>query len=211
MSNITNPQIPTLVKDGTSKNTSSSKKPKKDPKEAQEKRKPNPLPYVITFLILFLVALGVLTWVLDGYNKVHKCSTFPNIWCWNDFQCQNPCSKQPCTTGSTEQCAFSNIPPGITGAIQSAPVSNCFLSPNSSTGPTGGLASCLIGPDSTTSTLCVPNTGVTGTNNLSCNCVAPVQNITSNCYSGCSQNLRQLASQGTTQAVAACKSSQVSS
>lgn len=120
----------------------------------------NPLPYIIVFAILFLVALGILTWVLDVYSKQHSCALHPNIWCSDNWTCNNSCP-----TGSGYNACFNNV--GSTG-----------------------LASCLFGPDSSIATTCLNlPTGTGGTGAAACDCVSGIQQTVSNCFSGCAANL----------------------
>lgn len=119
----------------------------------------DPLPYIIVFAILFLIALGVLTWVLDVWNKQHQCAINPNIWCSDNWTCNTSCP-----TGSPYNACFVNV------------------------GPTG-LASCLYGPNSEIATTCLnPPTGTGGTTATACSCVTSMQQ-TNNCFSGCASNL----------------------
>lgn len=129
-----------------------------------KKKSADPLPYLIVFAILFLILLAVLTWVLDLYNKAHKCPLEPNIWCFDDWVCNNNC------TGGVD--------------AQGRSVSTCF---EQATSPTG-LASCLYGPQSNTASLCfTPPT--TGTGGLACDCTPEMTSTRSNCLSNCPSTL----------------------
>ena len=92
----------------------------------------NPLPYVIIFAILFIIALGVLGWVLDVWYKANQCFLYPNIWCSDNWTCNNSCP-----TGFANSC-FDNV--GPTG------LASCLFGPNAPgaktclSAPTGGLA-----------------------------------------------------------------------
>jgi len=119
----------------------------------------DPLPYIIAFAILFLISLGLLTWVLDVWNKANECAVFPNIWCSDNWTCNNSC---PTGLGFNE--CFNNV--GSTG-----------------------LASCIYGPNSAIATTCFtwPTGGDTGA--VACDCTQPMQQQTNNCFSGCPNSL----------------------
>src|SRR5690606_22735809 len=94
----------------------------------------NPLPYIITFGILVILTLAALTWMLQQWYRETQCVLDPNIWCSDQWTCNNSCP-----TGSSNNECFINL------------------------GPTG-LASCLYGPNSAIATVCfTPPTGGTGT------------------------------------------------
>lgn len=142
-----------------------------------KKNKPNPLPYIIIFAILFLIALGVLTWVLSVFYKSYGCNYYPNIWCSDNWVCQNNC-----TNGI------------ITGT--NIPANSCFTN---ATVP--GLASCLYGPNAPGATVCLnpptngPSTGGTG---LACNCPTGMEGSqVMNCFNGCGSNLDSIQTPGT--------------
>ena len=97
-----------------------------------QKQSADPLPYVIVFAILFFIVLGLLTWVLDQWFKERQCTLFPNIWCSDNWTCNNSC------------------PPGFPG-------NQCFVNP----GPTG-LASCIFGPHAPGATTCLVAPSQTG-------------------------------------------------
>jgi len=141
-----------------------------DRSKTPERTPTNTLPYILLFAILFLVALGVLTWVLDVYNKAHQCSQYPNIWCSDNWTCNNSCGG------------------GITGGYT---VNSCFESVQ----PTG-LASCLYGPNSPTATIClnVPTTGPTvGGTGLACDCPTGMTDPSvMNCFNGCAFDLNSV-------------------
>lgn len=129
----------------------------------------NPLPYVIIFGILIILWLIVLTWTLDVWYKVNQCAIHPNIWCSNNWRCNNSCNDPN--------------------------VNTCFATYG--TGPTG-LAACLIGPDSFAAKYCfvAPTGGASGTtaaDSVSCECTNGMQ-ATNNCFSGCAANLSSLSS-----------------
>ena len=92
----------------------------------------DPLPYIIIFGILFLVALVAFTWMLDMWYKANQCFLYPNIWCSDNWTCNNSC------------------PTGLN-------VSECFIN----LGPTG-LASCLYGPDAPGARVCLTPPSETG-------------------------------------------------
>ena len=148
-----------------------------DNNESKTKKKTaNPLPYIIVFAILFLIILGLLTWVLDIFYKNHQCTLYPNIWCSDNWSCNNVC------------------PGGTSPVANGLPVNPCFGN-TAYVGPTGeggtGLASCIFGPTAMGATACFvtpsggPPTGGTG---LSCDCI-PEMSFTQNCFSGCAINL----------------------
>lgn len=155
------------------------------------KKGPDPLIYIIIFAILFLITLGLLTWVLDVYNKQHQCALDPNIWCADTWTCQNTCDN------SSGTCNATNPVTGLTYEV-----SSCFCT--HATGTTG-LASCLFGPDTQGATTCLnPGTGgETGTGD--CDCPAGIQATQSNCFHNCYQSLSDLAhSQDPNQPVTNC-------
>jgi len=119
----------------------------------------DPLPYIIIFAFLFFIVLGMLTWVLDLIFKQHSCSIYPNIWCSDNWTCNDSCP-----TGSNFNSCFNNI------------------------GPTG-LASCIFGPDSIQGTLCLTVPSVTGGTATSCNCTTGMSQQTNNCLAGCPQTI----------------------
>jgi hypothetical protein len=125
----------------------------------------NPLPYIITFAIMFLIMLAVLTWVLVVYNQMYSCGLNPNIWCFDDWQCNKVCT------------------PDSPGAIGASP---CFSDAAIATGPTG-LYGCVLGPDAAAATYC-NGTGTTDDTQPLCNCPAPVEGV-SNCLTGCATTL----------------------
>lgn len=127
------------------------------------KSPPNPLPYIIIFAVLFLITMAVATWTLDLWYKANQCAIYPNIWCSNNWTCNNSC-----TGGQTGQ------------------YNSCFY--DYGTGTTG-LALCLMGPNSVQGQLCFNPTGPTGS--TSCDCVAPMQSA-NNCLAGCPQNLNAI-------------------
>ena len=97
-----------------------------------EKRKADPLLYIIIFAILFLITLGLLTWVLDVYNKQLQCAANPNLWCSDKWTCTQTCQLDP----NTNAC----VPPQNqfqTG--QPTPVNPCFCAALGTT----RLASCF--------------------------------------------------------------------
>lgn len=130
-----------------------------------KKSPPNPLPYILIFAALFLIAMGVATWTLGVWYKANQCAIYPNIWCSNNWTCNNSC----------------------TGA-QSSQYNPCFS--EYGTGTTG-LAVCLMGPNSTQAQLCfsVPTGATAGT--TSCDCVPPLQGA-NNCLSGCPSSLANI-------------------
>lgn len=119
----------------------------------------NPLPYVIIFAVLFLIALGALTWTLSVWYKENQCALNPNIWCSDNWICNNNCP-----TGSAFNPCFYN---SATGSI--------------------GLGSCLYGPTAAGANICstLPPGSSTGT---SCPCPSGIQNVNS-CLAGCAQNI----------------------
>lgn len=145
------------------------------------KKGPDPLIYIIIFAILFLITLGLLTWVLDVYNKQHQCVLDPNIWCADTWNCQNSCD----SSGGPGTCVATNSTTGETFGV-----SPCFCT--EATGATG-LASCLFGSNAPGATICVnPGTGgETGTG--SCMCPEGIQTTQSNCFHNCYQSLSDLA------------------
>ena len=131
--------------------------------ETSKKASANPLPYVIVFAILFLVGLVALTWTLGVYYKANQCAIYPNIWCADNWVCNNTCGG-----GFTGNACF-----GLSGST--------------------GLSSCLFGPNSTTAQVCfqVPEaglsctctTGMQQTNNCFSGCAQDFASIagTTNC------------------------------
>jgi hypothetical protein len=117
------------------------------------------LPYVIIFAILFLIALGVFTWTLDMWYKQYQCSIYPNIWCSDNWTCNEAC------------------PEGFTGE-------RCFVTLGST-----GLASCIYGPKAPGATVCLnppsnPNeascscpTGIQVTNNCLVGCASQLGEV----------------------------------
>lgn len=133
-------------------------------KTKTKKSKPaDPLTYVIIFSILFVITLIVLTWTLYEWYQNYQCGSHPNIWCSDEWVCN-----EVCTTGH-----------GPTGT-------NCYLSNDN-------LASCLYGPNSAIANLCANNGQgqatmplceciVAGNNCLS-NCPLTIDRVSTNC--GC--------------------------
>lgn len=122
----------------------------------------DPLPYIITFAILFVIALGLLTWAIGKGFAANQCVLQPNIWCSDNWTCNNSCP----TGDTTHNSCFQNI------------------------GPTG-LASCIFGPNSAIANTCVaPTNGDTGA--VACDCNQATSQQTNNCLSNCPQNLQQV-------------------
>lgn len=128
----------------------------------------NPLPYSITFAILFLILLGILTWVLDVWYKQNQCALEPNIWCSDNWTCNNTC------------------PTGLS-------VNECFINSGST-----GLASCLYGPNAPGARICFntpsgtgglscncPTNMTTQTNNCFSGCPQNLRSIPSNANCCC--------------------------
>lgn len=128
----------------------------------------NPTPYLITFIILFITALFVLTWLLDVFNKNAQCTFDPNIWCSDEWTCQNKC------TGSVDP--------------EGQPVSSCFENLE-----TTGLASCIYGPQAPGATICLTQPDENDPTALSCNCPQNLQSGVMNCLGGCPQTLDAVA------------------
>jgi len=89
----------------------------------------DPLPYIIVFAVMVIISLVAITWTLDVWYKATQCVLDPNVWCSNNWTCNNTCP----TTGQYNEC-FT-----VTGGT--------------------GLALCLMGPDSAQGQLCfnIPN------------------------------------------------------
>ena len=121
----------------------------------------NPLPYLITFTLLFLIALGVLTWVLDVWYKTNQCIQNPNIWCSNDWTCNN--IGTACPNGNA---CFSNPNFGVTG------LANCLF----------GIGSPLLqrceGNTEPGGVACVCPTNMTKTNNCFSSCATSIRDAT---------------------------------
>lgn len=133
------------------------------PEPVTKKAIADPLPYIIVFAIMVLVALGVLTWTLSVWYKTSQCAVYPNVWCSNNWTCNNSCA-------------------GTTG------FNSCFT--DYGTGTTG-LALCLMGPDSTQGQLCFQMpTGGTG-DDVSCDCIPEIQKA-QNCFSQCAQDFKSM-------------------
>lgn len=125
---------------------------------------PSILPYVIVFAILVIIAMVAATWTIYQFNLLNGCNNNPNIWCADNYTCNNSC------------------PNGVSPA--GLPVSPCFTN----VGPTG-LASCLFGPDSLTASVCLvpPDDGGTA-----CDCPTELQSTTNNCFTGCPSKFSQV-------------------
>lgn len=96
------------------------------------------LTYTIAFAFLFVLVLVALTWTLYVWYQEHQCVANPNIWCSNEWRCNNLCpanlGKNPCFSTATNlaSCLF-----GPTSAI----ANKC----NASTGdPLTGECQCAI-------------------------------------------------------------------
>lgn len=157
------------------------------------KRKPDPFIYILIFAILFLTILGLLTWVLDVYNKHQQCSVNPNIWCADTWSCSAACDN---SSGVCMQNVIQT--PGVTPG----PVNPCFCS--NATESTG-LASCLFGPNAPAATTCI-NPGTDGETNVgTCTCPTGIQQTITNCFNNCYQSISDLAdAQGSTPTVNCC-------
>lgn len=123
-------------------------------------------PWLIVFVILFFVTLASLTWTINVINQAISCEIEPNIWCSNNWVC-------------TKACNNSLDPNGD-------PVSSCFNT-------TQGVAECLYGPNSSTSTLCF---NPSSDNQPVCNC-PNVLSGTPNCLTNCTDDLNSLSSTAT--------------
>lgn len=125
-----------------------------------QKKASNQLPYIIVFAILFLISLGVLSWVLDVYNKTHQCNLYPDYWCDDRWTCNTACPAD-----NVANSCFKNL-------------------------TTTGLASCLYGVASTTAQLCFDTTDVTTHDDPICDCVKPLDDANvQNCFAGCPEDL----------------------
>lgn len=154
------------------------------PTEKAIRRKPDPFPYILVFTILFFVAIGLLTWVLDTYNKSHLCTLNPNMWCTDNWTCQTAC-----TIGTSGVCSATNAN-GNTYQVK-----DCFCSSG-----TTGLASCLFGPEAEGSNTC-SNPGINDTGVGDCVCpdvltTAPTDSsLANNCLNSCAGSITELANQ----------------
>lgn len=119
----------------------------------------DPLPYIIIFAILFLVALGILTWTLDMWYKQHQCALHPNIWCSDNWTCNNPCP-----TGYTGNQCFVNL--GPTG------LASCIYGPSAA-----GATACLNPPAETGGTACSCPTGIQSANNCFIGCAGRLSDV----------------------------------
>lgn len=81
--------------------------------------------YATSFAILFVLTVVISIMALSKYHTAYYCSINPNIWCWDDWQCEN---------NSTDNNQ-----------------SNCF---STAADGNPGLLSCLAGANSTTAKLC---------------------------------------------------------
>lgn len=131
----------------------------------------DPLPYIVSFFILFLVVLALLTWVIYLYKRSYECSTYANIWCWDDWSCNQKCQKDPsgtCKAGGKD-------------------VNSCFCDSQGR-----GLPSCLYGPDIPAAKVCYNF----DSDPLACECPdtmkgAQQQGTVTNCLAGCAANLKE--------------------
>lgn len=130
--------------------------------DASKNKSVDPLPYIIIFAVLFFIALGVLTWALGAVYREHECAFYPNIWCSDDWSCNNVC------------------PAGYPG-------NECFVThgPGST-----GLASCIFGPNAPGHDVCY-NTPP-GTGGVACGCPTGMTDQTNNCFSGCAFNFNDM-------------------
>lgn len=122
----------------------------------------DPLPYFITFAVLFIIFLALFTWVLGVWYKSNQCSIQPNIWCSDNWSCnQNSSDGSPCFLTATGATGLASCLFGPESAIALV----CFNAP---TGGTGGLA-------------CNCPTGMAvQTNNCLSNCPGTTAHINSN-------------------------------
>lgn len=124
-----------------------------------KKKSADPLPYIIIFAILFLVALGILTWTLDMWYKQHQCALHPNIWCSDNWTCNNAC-----TPGSAVSPCFVNL--GPTG------LASCLYGPN-----VAGATACIAPPSETGGVACDCPTEMQGAQNCFVGCASKLSDI----------------------------------
>lgn len=55
---------------------------------------------LLVFLILIFALFISLSWLISEVNAGNACQLDPNIWCYNDWTCQNTCSGQDGTINS---------------------------------------------------------------------------------------------------------------
>jgi hypothetical protein len=51
------------------------------------------------FIFLVVILLVALSWLIYVVNQNNACQLDPNIWCYKDWKCQTPCTKEgvnPC-------------------------------------------------------------------------------------------------------------------
>jgi hypothetical protein len=132
-----------------------------------KKKSADPLPYIIFFSILFFVALGVLTWTLSTWYKEHQCVLYPNIWCSDNWTCNNPCP-----TGHTGNQCFVNL--GPTG------LASCIFGPNAP-----GSRDCLATPPGTGGLACDCPTGMQSIPNCFAGCADSFNDLTTNSQCCC--------------------------
>ena len=151
------------------------------------KQKADILPYVITFAVLFLISLGVLTWALDLYNKSQQCAANPNIWCWDDWKCNNNCTVANGFQNPNNSPIGANAPYTTSTEVQTtAAVSGCYINAANNT----GLSSCLFGSDNYYADLCILGSNTNGigdipagqTGGTSCN---PPANFSTSSFPNC--------------------------
>lgn len=117
----------------------------------------NPLPYIIIFSILTFVILGLITWVLSVWYKSHRCALYPNIWCSDNWICNNNCPIN-------------------------SPYNSCFTKAT-----TEGLASCLFGPNAPGATVCLNQPNNNGPSCPCIDTMKAVNNCLANCAKSLNQ------------------------
>lgn len=124
----------------------------------------SPLPYVIVFAILTVILLIAITWLIDLTYKKASCQNNPDIWCSNDFYCNNVCPQEATNILGTQY-------------------SSCFYDERA-TKP-GFLHQCLFGPTSSVALGCF-NPPDDGGIAKSCACPYPgAVGKPGNCFAGC--------------------------
>lgn len=81
--------------------------------------------YTTTFAIFFVLTIVFSILAFSKYHTAYYCSIDPNVWCWNDWQCENN------STDNSQSSCFATAADGNMG-----------------------LLSCLAGPTSKAATLC---------------------------------------------------------
>jgi hypothetical protein len=115
------------------------------------KQRANPYILPIIFFVLAIIALILLTVLLYYYSQNHQCRLNPNIWCWDDFQCDGSTATPSSIYGPTSAIAdVCYTPDGVTGTTgDTVPPPGCTCAWGSASALAPGCTGVTFDPNST--------------------------------------------------------------